>query len=231
MTRCACVLAVGALAVLSVSCGKPPAQTSAPPPPPSLTNTAPPGLPPQPELPESVATIKGSAEIPVTAPQTGFLVRQTYKEGAMVAAGDTLFLLDPRISHDNMPAGKAGDSSLVKIIATAIGVPGRPLHGPGDHVDAGEEVAAISQIDNVIAELVVPDALAQKFISRHDSPELASHHQAIEMILPDGSIYPTHGVVANVITSGSVNTMEISFPNPTRLLQPGEFVKVRSVAP
>jgi hypothetical protein len=227
-------LTLGLLTALLVACGKPVAppspHTTAPSSPPAVANTDPPGLTPQPVLPESVATIKGATEIPVKAPQAGYLVRQVYKEGAMVAAGDTLFLLDPRLSHADAPAGKTDDASLVKVIATGLGVPGHALHGPGDHVDAGEELVRISQIDDVIAEVTIPDALARKFISRHDSPELASHHQAVEMILPGGSVYPTHGVVTNVVTDGNVNTMEISFPNPTHLLQPGEFVKVRSVA-
>ena len=235
MTRSAAgCLTLGVLTALLAGCGKPPANPSpeknVQPPPPAVTNTAPPGLPPQPVLPESVATIKGATEIPVKAPQAAYLVRQVYKEGAMVSAGDPLFLLDPRISHADTPSGKTDDASLVKVVATGIGVPGHALHGPGDHVDAGEELVTISQIDDVIAEVTIPDALAQKFTSRHDSPAIASHYQAIELILPDGSIYPTHGVVANIVTSGSVNTMQIDFPNPGHVLQPGEFVKVRSAS-
>ena len=235
MTRSAAgYLTLAVLAALLPGCGKPPTnpspQTTAPPPPPAVANTAPPGLPPQPVLPESVATIKGATEISVKAPQAAYLVRQVYKEGAMVSAGDPLFLLDPRFSHADAPAGKTDDASLVKVIATGIGVPGHALHGPGDHVDAGEELVTLSQIDDVIAEVTIPDALAEKFASRRDLPAIASNHQAIELILPDGSIYPTHGIVANVVTSGTLNTMQIDFPNPGHVLQPGEFVKVRSVA-
>ncbi len=51
------------------------------------------------------------------------------------------------------------------------------------------------------------------------------------LILSDGSSYPKNGIVANVLTNGSVNTMQIYFANPGHVLQPGEFVKVQSVMP
>ena len=219
------------LSALLAGCGRPPAQPAVTSPPPAVTN-APvvPVQPPQPLLPEMVATIKGASEIPVKAPQAGYLLRQVYKDGAMVAAGDTLFLLDPRLSHTNLPGGKPNDAYLVRVNATAFGVPSPPFHGEGDHVEAGEELATISQIDNVIAELTIPGSLARRFEAYRNSPALASNHEAIELIMPGGSLYPTNGVIANVMTNGSVNTMEIDFPNPTHLLQPGEFVKVRAAA-
>jgi multidrug efflux pump subunit AcrA (membrane-fusion protein) len=223
------------LTALLSGCGKPSANLSPPPtvstPPQTATNAPPtPAQPQQPILPEMVATIKGSAEIPVKAPQAGYLVRQVYKDGAMVSAGDTLFILDPRFSHADAPSGKTDDSSLAKVIATGMGVPGHALHGAGDHVDAGEDLVTIAQIDNVIAEVTIPQALAKRFDAYRNSPALASNHEAIELSLPDGSTYSTHGVIANIITSGDVNTMEIGFPNPTHVLQPGEFVKVRGAA-
>ena len=221
--------------LLLAGCGKPPASPPVQPavssPPPVATNApAAPAQPPQPLLTEMVATIKGAAEIPVKAPQAGYLVRQVYKDGAMVSAGDTLFLLDPRISHADAPSGKTDDSFLVKVIATGTGVPGHALHGAGDHVEAGEDLVVLAQIDNVIAEVTISQALARRFEAYRNSPALASNHEAIELVLPNGSIYPTHGVIANIVTSGNVNTMEIDFPNPTHVLQPGEFVKVRDAA-
>ena len=186
--------------------------------------------PPQPVLPLMVATIKGAQEVPVKAPQAGYLVAQAYHDGATVAPGDTLFLLDPRLAHADETPGVPSHASLVDVIATAGGVPGRALHGDGDHVDTGDELTDIAEIDNVIAELTVPPGLARDF-QKYLNPRAASDQPAFELILPDGSSYPSHGVLANLTTNGDVNTMEIYFPNPTHVLQPGEFVKVRSAAP
>jgi multidrug efflux pump subunit AcrA (membrane-fusion protein) len=57
-------------------------------------------MPPTPPgLPEMIATIQGEYEEEVKAPREGYLVRQVYKTGAIVAEGDVLFLLDPRTIH------------------------------------------------------------------------------------------------------------------------------------
>jgi multidrug efflux pump subunit AcrA (membrane-fusion protein) len=184
-----------------------------------------------PTLPLMVATIKGAGEVPVQAPQPGYLVRQVYKDGAMVATGDVLFLLDPRVSHADSSPGGANDAALVKVLAPAAGVPGRALHGAGDFLQAGDELAEIAQIDNVLAEVTISNALARDIERYQASPANASQQPAIELILPDGSSYPTHGVIGHVSTVGDASSMEIDFPNPAHLLQPGEFVKVRSAAP
>jgi multidrug efflux pump subunit AcrA (membrane-fusion protein) len=232
-------LAACTFAVLLAGCNKPeekplPAPPPVSPPPPVVTNVAVPATPPaieMPTLPLMVATIKGAGEVPVKAPQAGYLVRQVYRNDAMVATGDVLFLLDPRVAHVGSSPGSANDSALVKVIAPATGVPGLSLHGAGDRLQAGDELTTIAQIDNVIAELTLPSAVAESFKKYLNSPAGASEQPAIELILPDGSVYPTSGVVANVATSGSVNTMQIGFPNPGHVLQPGEYVKVRSAAP
>jgi multidrug efflux pump subunit AcrA (membrane-fusion protein) len=176
-----------------------------------------------------VATIRGASEIPVKAPQAGYLVRQVYRDGATVAAGDVLFLLDPRNSHPDVSPESVKNVAMVKVIASSPGVAAHALHGPGDHVEAGDDLTDLAQIDDVIAESTVSDAVARNFQGYLNSSGRASQ-PAIELILPDGSIYPTHGVIANVVISGNVNTMQIDFSNPGHVLQPGEFVRVRSSA-
>ncbi len=102
MARRACWIVAGcAFASLLVCCNKPepkPVESQPTPPPPAIvTNPSAPVKPPpptSPRLPEMVATIRGDGEIPVKPSQAGYLVRQVYQDGAMVAAGDVLFLLD-----------------------------------------------------------------------------------------------------------------------------------------
>jgi multidrug efflux pump subunit AcrA (membrane-fusion protein) len=221
------------LAVLLSACSKH-EQNPAPPsvPPPAITNMVAPVQPP-PEIPmlaESVATIQGSDEIPVKAPRSGYLVRQVYMEGADVKAGDVLFLLDARNSHADSADGKADNGGLIEVLAAKAGVPERALRGAGDRVQAGEPLAMLAEVDRVVAELTLPDALARNFstffnvATRAASPTLRN----IELILPDGTLYPDKGIIVAVIMSGKTNTMRIDFSNPDHVLRPGEFVKVRS---
>ncbi len=138
--------------------------------------------------------------------------------------GDLLFLLDAR------PGAGAGE--WTRITSPAPGAVAHARHGAGDWVRAQEELAAVAEIDNVKAELTLPGELARKFQAylSEPAPAVAESRQNIELILPDGSTYPQNGIVANVVASGNVNTLEIDFPNPGHVLRPGEFVRVRGKA-
>ena len=179
-------------------------------------------------LPESVAEIVGGTETVVKAPRTGYLVRQLYIENQDVKAGQTLFLVDPRSSHGD---GDTGDKAeWVPVPAPVSGVAERARHGAGDWVSAQDELAAVAEIEDVKAELTVPDALARKFADDLGAPQLADAQgrRNIELLLPDGSVYPGRGMVSSVITQGNVNTMQIDFPNHDHVLRPGEYVRVRT---
>ncbi len=227
------------LAAMLTACGpreekliaeKPPAPPAVPSP--LLATNAPPRVPrasPEiPLLPESVATIKGRDEVSVKAPHAGFLVRQVYRDDAMVDAGDVLFLLDSRTSHE----GPASDADLIKVTAPKAGAPSHARCGLGDRVESGDELTTVAEIDNVVAELTLPDELARKFSAYPSEPPSAvtQSRQNIELILPGGVVYPARGTIANVAASGKTNTMQVYFPNFDHILRPGEFVTVRGVA-
>ncbi len=74
-----------------------------------------------------------------------YLVRQLYKEGRLVAAGDTLFLLDPRVSHA-MHRGLRARCLPCESHRAGRRRSRPPRHGAGDHVEAGEELTTIAQM-------------------------------------------------------------------------------------
>ena len=139
-----CGLFVFAAAALLAGCGKrderlpaapPVAQQASLP----VTNFAPPVRPTVPDtplLPETVAELQGSAETPVLAKDSGYLVKQVYRENAIVAAGDLLFVIDPRPFHPDAPGSGHDDAGLIKIVAPARGAMSRALRGAGDWVNA-----------------------------------------------------------------------------------------------
>ena len=56
----------------------------------------------------------------------------------------------------------------------------------------------------------------------------------LEMVLADGTVYPLKGEVVSLgrevdPTTGTI-TLEAAFPNPEKLLRPGQFAKIRAIA-
>jgi multidrug efflux pump subunit AcrA (membrane-fusion protein) len=189
-----------------------------------------PPTPAPPVLPESVATIDPTNPVVVKAPRAGYIVRRVYRDYATVEVGDVLFLLDPQSSHLDQSSDGSAARALIKVMAPRKGVAGFANHGPGDWVEMGEDLTSIGDIDNTEAQLDVPEELAQKFTDYLNElvTANATSRQNIELILPDNSLYSQSGVVTNLLVSGNTYTLIIDFPNPKHVLQPGEFVKVRS---
>jgi multidrug efflux pump subunit AcrA (membrane-fusion protein) len=229
-------LAVLAAATLLSACSKPEEKPPLPPIAPA-TNAAPikPAVviaapPTRPLLPEMVTTIQGEFEELVKAPREGYLVRQVYKKGALVAEGDVLFLLDPRTSHQQT---NLDDSKLVRIVSPRAGVAGAALHGPGDWVDPNMELTSIAEIDTISVSVLIPQALDEQFVAYFIKLGQASAPTPydVELVLPDGSIYPEKGRIVLGPSSGTIHAFAINFPNPQHTLQIGELVKVRSAVP
>jgi multidrug efflux pump subunit AcrA (membrane-fusion protein) len=221
-----CWLVAGVIVTMLPGCGKredkaavvPPALPAAPAP---ATNIVQPVRPVAPEVPllaGTVAELEGSAETPVIANESGYLVRQVCKENAIVVAGDALFLLDPRSFHPDAMSVAHDNAGLVKVVAPAGGAVGRALHGAGDWINAQDELATIATVDPIRAVFSMP----------HGS---VLARQAFELTLDDGSVYPARGKLDSITTAGMNVGVCVVFPNPNRVLRPGQFVKVRGVAP
>jgi membrane fusion protein (multidrug efflux system) len=72
-----------------------------------------------------------------------------------------------------------------------------------------------------------------EFRKRFGGKERESIDWSVDMILSDGSVHPDKGIInlANreIDPSTGTLTMEATFPNPDRLVRPGQFAKVRFI--
>jgi len=82
---------LGCLLVAVAGC-KP---AAAPPPPPLPVNIQVVAVRPFPQVAELTAQVEGTREVEVRARVTGILLAQSYREGALVKAGELLFRIDP----------------------------------------------------------------------------------------------------------------------------------------
>jgi membrane fusion protein (multidrug efflux system) len=169
-----------------------------------------------------VAHLTGSVETPVRTQVQGYLVRQAYKDGAAVKAGDLLFELDSRpfqkalnraeaqltdrrarlVPVDIIKEGVAqvnkakSDLAATKIFAPADGVPSAARHGLGDMIPAGGTLAVVSQSDPIKAIFSVQGKLSAdelKVIAKDMDNPLEVRPKIVELLLPDGTTYPEKG--------------------------------------
>ena len=111
------------------------------------------------------------------------------------------------------------------------------------HAKIGELVGAppkavilntVSKLDPIHVQFAVSEQEYLYFarLSQQAGPEQPK--RSLEMILADGSVLPDRGEVVKIdrgidVNSGAI-TVEASFPNPNKVLRPGMFAKIRTVA-
>jgi membrane fusion protein (multidrug efflux system) len=73
----------------------------------------------------------------------------------------------------------------------------------------------------------------RKFGPPHEGGEPRMHHDNIELLLADGSVYPHKGSLdfANRQIDPSTGTLQLqaTFPNPDSVLRPGQYARVRII--
>ena len=92
----------------------------------------------------------------------------------------------------------------------------------------------ISQLDPIHVRFSVSEREYLYFAKLTESQGEKREKRSLELILADGSVHPQRGEVVSLdrnvdAQTGSIN-VEAAFPNPTKLLRPGLFAKVRTVA-
>jgi membrane fusion protein (multidrug efflux system) len=92
----------------------------------------------------------------------------------------------------------------------------------------------ISQLDPIHVRFSVSEREYLYFAKLAESQGEKREKRSLELILADGSVHPQRGEVVSLdrnvdAQTGSIN-VEAAFPNPTKLLRPGLFAKVRTVA-
>ena len=105
----------------------------------------------------------------------------------------------------------------------------------GDFVGPSDATAltTVSQVDPIYAEFPISEQRALAVFRRWDTDPRAPRDIELELILADGSVYPTRGRAAALdrqvdVTTGTVLARGV-FPNPGNVLRPGQYAKIRAV--
>jgi membrane fusion protein (multidrug efflux system) len=145
-------------------------------------------------------------------------------------------------SRSQVEAGKAAvekatlDLSYTRVTAPISGLAGTTLVKPGNLVGRGENtlLVTISQIDPILFRVGVTEADYLRISRREAAQSNASPKLGgIQLTLGDGSVYPHTGRVSVVDravdpTTGTLG-VQIEFPNPSRVLRPGQYGRVRAL--
>ena len=128
--------------------------------------------------------------------------------------------------------------SYCRISAPTDGVAGISTKSVGNLVGASDAqpLTTVSKVDPIWVKISIPEAqylqLAQRQAAKRAAGDTA--RRPIEMVLADGSVFPHPGAfrAMDARTDASTGTVsiDISFPNPDRILRAGQFARVRSVS-
>lgn len=127
------------------------------------------------------------------------------------------------------------DLDWTQVRSPIDGVAGIATTNVGDLVSESTVLTAVSQVDPVRVSFSISE---QEYLRYADRVQLngsanGSRAETLELILADGNVYSRRGsaVIANREVDRQTGTMKIvgSFPNPTNLLRPGQYAKVRAL--
>jgi membrane fusion protein, multidrug efflux system len=123
------------------------------------------------------------------------------------------------------------DVSYCTITAPMDGLIGQRLVSPGNLVGRGEPtlLATISTLDPLRVSFAISEAEYLKIAARMGNA--ANKPVSLDFILADGTVFPHKGkaVIAERAVDEKTGTLTIvaEFPNPERLVRPGQFGRVR----
>jgi multidrug efflux pump subunit AcrA (membrane-fusion protein) len=201
---------------------------------------------------QAIAKLEGSSSTEIHARVAGYLIRQDYQEGASVKQGDLLFEMDARPFQAALDQAKASladkqarsaaqadvdaaqaavtaaqvNLGYTKIAAPVGGMAGRAMSGLGDWIGPGtvEPIKAVFALPKKYY-LDHADRIAKVLAL---SPE--ARPETLDLVLADGTSYSRKGrwdsIERPAPTSTGPVTVSALFPNPDRVLRPGEYVKV-----
>jgi membrane fusion protein (multidrug efflux system) len=123
------------------------------------------------------------------------------------------------------------DLEFTKILSPIDGIAGMAKAQLGNLVGPGssEELTTVSTVDPIKVYASVSEQEYLKAAERHGA---RGERGTIEMILADGSVYPHKGQFAFADRQVDVRTgtirVTVLFPNPSNLLRPGQFARLRA---
>ncbi len=106
----------------------------------------------------------------------------------------------------------------------------------GDLVSPATPLTNVSQLDPIKVNVPISEADYMRFASLREKEQSegdATPRRSLELILAGDVRYPERGIVSVAglavdATTGTINVQGI-FPNPTNLLRPGQYARVRAV--
>jgi RND family efflux transporter MFP subunit len=204
--------------LLATGCGKQAAMPTAPPPQVEVTPVLQKDVP---IIQEWVANIDGFVNAQIQPQVSGYLLRQTYKEGSFVKKGQVLFEIDPRSWQASLEQAQA---LLAEIRAKEVKAQqdvdrDRPL--------AEAKAIAQSQLDGEIQALQAAQAMVQ---AQQAQVELARINVGFTKVrsLIDGIAGIANGQIGNLVGPTTVLTT-VSQINPAKVyfaLGEGQYLKV-----
>jgi membrane fusion protein (multidrug efflux system) len=148
---------------------------------------------------------------------------------------------DVKTQEANIAAARAAfaDARLnlgyTRVLSPVAGVAGFRGANIGDYVGPSDAtpLTTVSQVDPIYAEFPISEQRALAVFRRWDADPRAPRDIELQLILADGTVYPTRGRAAALdrqvdITTGTVLARGV-FPNPGSVLRPGQYAKVRAV--
>jgi RND family efflux transporter MFP subunit len=123
-----------------------------------------------------------------------------------------------------------------KITSPIPGVVGTAIPNVGDLISPSMTLTTVSTVDPIQAEFTLPEQFyldnADR-IAKVSTVPLQDRPESIELILADGTPYAKKGrfyyVNRQIQTSTGAITAYALFPNPDRVLRPGQYTKVRGI--
>jgi membrane fusion protein (multidrug efflux system) len=127
--------------------------------------------------------------------------------------------------------------SYTKILSPIDGIIGKTKAKVGDFVGRDPNpviLNTVSQVDTILVTFFITETQYLE-VARHlagaDPVQVDNREPSLELILIDGSVYGHAGKVdfvdREVDTTTGAMLVQASFPNPEKLLRPGQFVRVR----
>ncbi|HSG00262.1 MAG TPA: efflux RND transporter periplasmic adaptor subunit [Vicinamibacterales bacterium] len=126
------------------------------------------------------------------------------------------------------------DVEYTKVYATTDGIIGKTEVNPGNLVGRGEStlLTRISKVDPIHVRFSIAEREYLALMRRFGPGDGRQREQAVfDLILADGSLHPHKGrlAFADRLVDPSTGTLlvEVAYPNPERIIRPGQYGRVR----
>jgi len=157
--------------------------------------------------------------------------RQTYDTSVQVEKAAEAAVDAAKASLDSAQI----DLSFTRVQAPDAGIAGKTEVYPGTLVGRGQStlLTRISQIDQIHVRVNIPERDYLEYARRGEERRKAGNAAdlAFELVLSDGTVHPEKGRLVFVDRAVDTRTgtilVEVAFPNPSGLIRPGQFGRVR----